>query len=52
MFLVTMESDDDGMWLDDPNGFDNEAEAREWHAKQPPAPKGHSRVIYRCTQLT
>jgi hypothetical protein len=52
MFLVTTEHNEDGVWLDDPNGFDSETEAREWCAKQPPPPKDHSRVIYRCMQLT
>lgn len=46
MYLVTWE-DADGMWLDDPEGFDSEKEARDCAAKYP-ARKSACVAIYRC----
>lgn len=47
MYLVTFE-DHEGMWLDDPSGFDTLGEARDWARR----PHRHAtRVIYRCDQI-
>lgn len=50
MYLVTWE-DDQGMWLDDPEGFDTEREARACAAKYP-ARKAACVAIYDCHLLT
>lgn len=47
LYLVTTEHTDDGMWFDDPEGFDSEREAREFANKRPP-PGGCFFGIYRC----
>ena len=47
MYLVTWEDNFDGTWLDDPEGFDTEKQARE-HAAKWPARAGASVGIYRC----
>lgn len=50
MFLLTTE-DDDGMWIDEPEGYDSETEARLAMASRP-APGPHTAfVIYRCSQV-
>jgi hypothetical protein len=51
MYLVTTEAIDDGMWFDDPEGFDTEREAREFAAKRKP-PEGHCFGIYACELIT
>lgn len=46
MYLVTWE-DEDGTWLDDPEGFDTEKEARNCATKYP-ARHGGMVAIYDC----
>ena len=47
MYLITWENNADGTWLDDPDGFDSEQQARE-HAAKYPARTGAYVAIYRC----
>lgn len=51
MYLITTESDDDGIWSHDPIGFNSETEARDYIPKLPPPGAGHSHVLYRCDQI-
>lgn len=46
MYLVTWE-DDDGMWLDDPEGFDTLTEAKIYAAQHP----ARRADIYSCSHL-
>jgi hypothetical protein len=50
MWIVT-EEDDEGMWFDGPHGFQSQAEAREFVAKQRPPQAGYSYVLYRCDEV-
>jgi hypothetical protein len=50
MYLITTE-DDDGMWLDDPIGYNSVAEAKEAERKMPPPLKGYGRVLYHCSMI-
>jgi len=48
LYIVTSESDD-GMWFDEPMGFDTEVEAETYAQNNAPSqPKGISLYIYRC----
>lgn len=47
LYLVTVEDADNGIFYEDPEGFDTEREAREYAAKQS-MPVGHIVGIYRC----
>lgn len=51
MYIVTTEHVDDGMWFDDPSGFDTEGEARKFAALRQP-PDGHCFGIYECRLVT
>lgn len=51
MYLVTSE-DEDGMWWDEPVGFNVEDDARRYIAECEPPPDGYSYVLYRCTEIT
>ena len=51
MFLVTTESEDDGMWFDEPAGFDTEEAARKSVKDAKDAPPGYCRVLYECHQV-
>lgn len=50
MYLVVIEDIEDGMWFDEPAGFDSEPEAQEWATKQA-VPKGHRVAMYRCYEV-
>lgn len=52
MYLVTLESQNDGSWYDDPDGFDSEQEARDWVESRRPPPEGHAYVLYQCREIT
>lgn len=49
MYLVTVE-DETGMWFDDPQGFDTEAEARK-HFNNLQVKGAAAFVIYECHQI-
>lgn len=49
MYLVTWE-DDDGMFLDDPEVFETEKDARDCAVKYPPRPASCV-VIYHCNHV-
>ena len=47
LYIVTVENDEDGVFHEDPAGFDTLHEAREYARKQP-IPNGHVVAIYSC----
>jgi len=51
-YLVTHEDIEDGIWFEEPNMFDSEAEARAWVGAQPAPAMGSCRVLYRCDHVT
>lgn len=51
LYIVTTECVDDGIWFDDPEGFDTEADARAEAAKRRKPPQGHCYGIYACRLL-
>lgn len=48
MYLLTCESDHDGCWWGEPEGYDTTGEARSAAARLGQPPMGYSRVIYYC----
>ena len=52
MYIVTVE-DDEGVWFDEPHGFDSELQARDYigHPDTPRAPDGYTHVLYRCYEI-
>ncbi len=50
MYLVTFE-DDDGMWLDDPNGFPSEQEARAYASNLTKPNAGFHHILWRCSEI-
>lgn len=51
MYLVTTEGVSDGMWLEEPAGFDTEREARDHVTKLGLPPAHHVHAIYECRLL-
>jgi hypothetical protein len=52
MYLVTCEHDDDGMWFEDPEGFDAYSQALEYvNKKRSRLSRGTCFVIYRCEEI-
>jgi len=51
MYLVTCEEDDDGIWFDDPCGFDTEEDAQFYIKEAGKPPEHHSYVLYRCYEV-
>jgi hypothetical protein len=51
MFIVTVEHEKDGMWFDEPAGFDTKQEAQRYADELSP-PEGHVVVIYACHEIT
>jgi hypothetical protein len=51
MYLLTTEATDDGMWFEEPAGYDSEQQARDAVLKLPQPPKGHCHVLYRCDAI-
>jgi len=50
MYLVTVE-DDDGMWFEEPRGFDTEENARDFLKTAEELSEHHAYVLYRCYEV-
>jgi len=51
LYLVTIENAEDGVWFDDPEGFDTEQEAKNYATKKA-AKRGYKEnviCLYRCS---
>ena len=51
MYLVTVEDKEDGVWWDEPAGFDALEDAKRYADEILP-PEGHEAVIWRCYRCT
>lgn len=50
LYIVTVEDEKDGMFWDDPDGFDTLQEAR-LHALKKKPPTGYVTALYSCTLI-
>lgn len=52
MWLVTLEDENDGTWLDDAVGFNTKDGALEYIGKAKPPPEHHLYTLYECRMIT
>jgi hypothetical protein len=50
LYIVTVENAEDGIFYEEPQGFDTANEARTYASKRP-IPHGHIVGVYRCDMI-